>query len=80
MRKINKFNKILHFEREKVKKGFEKSENFEKITKVPRFHCIKNIFDTVRQWHAMAFQVSKVNPFAPRNFAEKSALGPGKRV
>ena len=80
MRKINKFNKILHFEREKVKKGFEKSGNFEQIAKVTRFHWIKNIFDTVRQWHAMAFQVSKVNPFAPRNFAEKRALGPGKRV
>ena len=49
MRKINKFNKILHFEREKVKKGFEKSGNFEQIAKVTRFHWIKNIFDTVRQ-------------------------------
>ena len=34
--KNNKFNKILHLEREKVKKGFEKSANFEKIAKVTR--------------------------------------------
>ena len=34
--KNNKFNKILHLEREKVKKGFEKSANVEKIPKVTR--------------------------------------------
>ena len=34
--KNNKFNKILHLEREKVKKGFEKSANFAKIVKVTR--------------------------------------------
>ena len=32
----NKFNKILHLEREKVKKDFEKYANFEKIAKVTR--------------------------------------------
>ena len=32
--KNNKFNKILHLEREKVKKGFEKSANFAKIAKL----------------------------------------------
>ena len=30
----NKFHKILHLEREKVKKGFEMSPNFAKIAKV----------------------------------------------
>ena len=34
--KNNKFDKILHLEREKVKKGFEKSANFAKIAKVTR--------------------------------------------
>ena len=34
--KNNKFNEILHLEREKVKKGFEMSANFAKITKVTR--------------------------------------------
>ena len=32
----NRFNKILHLQREKVKKGFEKYANFEKIAKVTR--------------------------------------------
>ena len=32
--KNNKFNKILHLERAKVKKGFEKSANFTKIAKL----------------------------------------------
>ena len=31
--KNNKFNNILHLEREKVKKGFEKSTNFAQIAK-----------------------------------------------
>ena len=35
-RKNNKFNEILHLEREKVKKGFEMSSNFAKIAKVTR--------------------------------------------
>ena len=34
--KNNKFDKILHLEREKVKKRFEKSANFAKIAKVTR--------------------------------------------
>ena len=34
--KNNKFKKILHLEREKVKKGFEKSANFAKIANVTR--------------------------------------------
>ena len=34
--KNNKFNEILHLEREKVKKGFEMSANFAKIAKVTR--------------------------------------------
>ncbi|CAH3041543.1 unnamed protein product [Porites lobata] len=34
--KNNKFHKILHLEREKVKKGFSKSANFAKIAKVTR--------------------------------------------
>ena len=35
--KNNKFNEILHLEREKAKKGLEKAANFEKIaTKVTR--------------------------------------------
>ena len=34
--KNNKFDKILHLEREKVKKGFEMSANFAKIAKVTR--------------------------------------------
>ena len=34
--KNNKFKKILHLEREKVKKGFEKSSNFANIAKVRR--------------------------------------------
>ena len=34
--KNNKFHKILHLEREKVKKGFEMSANFAKIAKVTR--------------------------------------------
>ena len=35
--KNNKFNEILHLEREKAKKGLEKAVNFEKIaTKVTR--------------------------------------------
>ena len=34
--KNKKFNKILHLEREEVKKGFEKSANFAKIAKVTR--------------------------------------------
>ena len=33
-RKNNKFNEILHLEREKVKTGFEMSANFAKIAKV----------------------------------------------
>ena len=36
-RKNNKFNEILHLEREKVEKGFEMSANFAKIAKVTRF-------------------------------------------
>ena len=32
--KNNKFNEILHLEREKVKKGFEMSANFAKLAKV----------------------------------------------
>ena len=32
----NKFHKMLHLEREKVKKGFSKSANFAKIAKVTR--------------------------------------------
>ena len=35
-RKNNKFHKILHLEREKVRKGFSKSANFAKIAKVTR--------------------------------------------
>ena len=39
--KNNKFHKILHLEREKVKKGFEMSANFAKIAKVARiFHAM----------------------------------------
>ena len=39
--KNNKFHKILHLEREKVKKGFEMSANFAKIAKVTRiFHAM----------------------------------------
>ena len=39
--KNNKFHKILHFEREKAKKGFSKSANFAKIEKATRiFHAI----------------------------------------
>ena len=39
--KNNKFNEILHLEREKVKKGFEMSANFAKIAKVTRiFHAM----------------------------------------
>ena len=34
--KNNKFHKILHLERGKVKKGFRKSTNFAKIAKVTR--------------------------------------------
>ena len=34
--KNNKFHKILHLEREKVKKGFSKSANFAKMAKVTR--------------------------------------------
>ena len=34
--KNNKFNEILHLEREKVKKGLEMSANFAKIAKVTR--------------------------------------------
>ena len=34
--KKNKFHKILHLERQKVKKGFSKSANFAKIAKVTR--------------------------------------------
>ena len=34
--KSNKFHKILHLEREKVKKNFQKSANFAKIAKVTR--------------------------------------------
>ena len=34
--KNNKFNKILHLQKEKVKKGFEKSANFAKIAEVTR--------------------------------------------
>ena len=34
--KNNKFQKILHLEREKVEKGFEMSANFAKIAKVTR--------------------------------------------
>ena len=34
--KNNKFHKILHLERGKVKKGFSKSANFAKIAKVTR--------------------------------------------
>ena len=34
--KNNKFNKILHLKRERVKKGFEMSANFAKIAKVTR--------------------------------------------
>ena len=34
--KNNKFHKILHLEREKVKKGFEMSANFAKIAKLTR--------------------------------------------
>ena len=38
--KNNKFNKILHLEREKVKKGFSKSANFAKIAKSNKnFSC-----------------------------------------
>ena len=37
--KNNKFHKILHLEREKVKKGFEMSANFAKIAKVTKFSC-----------------------------------------
>ena len=32
----NKCNKILHLQKEKVKKGFEKSANFAKIVEVTR--------------------------------------------
>ena len=39
--KNNKFHKILHLEREKVKKSFdEKSANFEKIAKVTRMFLV----------------------------------------
>ena len=39
--KNNKFHKILHLERGKVKKGFEMSANFAKIAKVTRiFHAM----------------------------------------
>ena len=38
--KNNKFNKILELEREKAKKGNEKSSNFTKIGKIKKkFHC-----------------------------------------
>ena len=35
-RKNSKFHKILHLERQKVRKGFSKSANFAKIAKVTR--------------------------------------------
>ncbi|CAH3027637.1 unnamed protein product [Porites evermanni] len=38
--KNNKFHKILHLEREKVKKGFSKSANFAKIAKEQKFFMI----------------------------------------
>ena len=38
--KKNKFNEILHLEREKVKKGFEMSANFAKIAKVTKFFLL----------------------------------------
>ena len=34
--KNNKYNEILHLEREKVKKGFQMSANFAEIAKVTR--------------------------------------------
>ena len=38
--KNNKFNKVLHLERKKIKKGFEKSANFEKNRKSSKnFSC-----------------------------------------
>ena len=48
----NKFNKILHLQREKVKGGFEKYANFEKIAKVTR------IFPTM--WKDWATNVAKI--------------------
>ena len=39
--KNNKFNEILHLEREKAKKGFEMSANFAKIAKVTEIFLAK---------------------------------------
>ena len=57
--KNNKFNEILHLEREKVKKGLEMSANFAKIAEVTR------IFLTMwKDWATNMAKIARITNFA----------------
>ena len=54
----NKFNEILHLEREKVKKGFEMSANFAKIAKVTRIFPA-----TWKDWATNMAKIARITNF-----------------
>ena len=67
--KNNKFHKILHLEREKVKKGFSKSVNLTKIAKVTiMFHAMW------KDWATNMAKIARITnltgPGEPQNMAK----------
>ena len=66
--KNNKFNKILHLEREKVKKGFEKSANFAKNRKINNWRLFLAMW---KDWVINIAKIARIANFTKFNVYKK---------
>ena len=72
--RINKFNKILHLEREKVKKGFEESAKFRKSNK--NFSCYVKRLSNKYGKNSKNNKFNKILPFLDISLSKDNILLP----